>query len=124
MARPLLERLVHALNPNVVSSSGPKNMTFWYVYTLLSLRDGQFYHGFSSDPFAREKAHNRHENPSTAKRGPFELIHFEAFVSKADALRRERYFKTTKGKVTLRQMLREYLNHKNSKQQDNKKDES
>ena len=88
---------------------GPTHMNFWYVYNLLSLKDGQFYTGFSSNVFNRQKAHNNGENISTAKREPFELIHFEAYLSKADALRRERYFKTTKGKVTLRQMLREYL---------------
>ena len=87
-------------------------MQFWYVYTLISLKDGQFYHGFSSDVFAREKAHNNGENISTANQGPFDLIHFEAFLSKADALRRERYFKTTKGRVTLRQMIRDYLQNK------------
>ena len=84
-------------------------MNFWYVYTLLSLKDNQFYTGFSSNVFNRHDAHNNGKNISTDKRRPFELIHFEAFLSKADALRRERYFKTTKGKVTLRQMLRDYL---------------
>ena len=87
-------------------------MNFWYVYTLLSLKDNQFYHGFSSDVFARYEDHKKGQNISTANRGPFDLIHFEAFISKADALRRERYFKTTKGKVTLRQMLRDYLKDK------------
>lgn len=87
-------------------------MQFWYVYNLLSLKDNQFYTGFSNDVFGRHKDHNAGRNISTANRGPFELIHFEAFLSKADALRRERYFKTTKGKVTLRQMIREYLKDK------------
>ena len=31
--------------------------------------------------------------------------------AKTDAERRERYFKTDKGKTTLRQMLKDYLNH-------------
>ena len=89
-------------------------MTYWYVYTLLSLKDGQFYHGFSSDVFGREKDHNAGKNISTANRGPFELIHFEAFLSKADALRRERYFKTNPGKKVLRLMLRDSLSERQS----------
>ena len=32
---------------------------------------------------------------------------------KSDALRRERYFKTTKGKVALKMMLRDYFKIKN-----------
>jgi putative endonuclease len=53
--------------------------------------------------------HKNGENISTAKRLPVELIYFEGHQSKDDALRREKYFKTTKGKVTLRQILRESL---------------
>jgi predicted GIY-YIG superfamily endonuclease len=37
------------------------------------------------------------------------LIYYESHLSKADAARREIYFKTTKGKSTLKQMLRESL---------------
>ena len=87
-------------------------MSFYFVYLLLSLKDNQFYIGFSTDVYKRYQEHMHGKNVSTANRLPFELIFYEAFVSKFDALRRERYFKTTKGKVTLRQMLREYLNDK------------
>jgi predicted GIY-YIG superfamily endonuclease len=37
------------------------------------------------------------------------LIFYEAFVEKSDAVRREDYLKTTKGKSTLRMMLRNAL---------------
>lgn len=37
------------------------------------------------------------------------LIFYEAFQSSKDAIRRERYLKSTKGKTTLRLMLRESL---------------
>lgn len=53
--------------------------------------------------------HQRGKNTSTAKRLPLELVYFEGHLSKNDALRRERYFKTNKGKVTLRQMIKETL---------------
>ena len=53
--------------------------------------------------------HKRGRNISTAKRLPVKLIFYEAFSAKKDAERRERYFKTTKGKKTLRLMLREIL---------------
>lgn len=89
-------------------------MNLYYVYTLLSQKDNKFYIGFSTEVFGRTDDHNAGRNVSTARRGPFDLIHFEAFLSKADALRRKRYFKTTKGKTTLRQMLREYLKDKNN----------
>jgi hypothetical protein len=39
-------------------------------------------------------------------------MYYEAHTSKKDAKRREQYFKSTKGKSTLRQMLRNALDQK------------
>ena len=84
-------------------------MHFYYTYVLLSLKDQKFYIGFSTDLVGRVKDHQRGHNTSTAERLPLVLIFYEAFLSKHDALRREQYFKTNKGKTTLKQMLRDYL---------------
>ncbi len=82
---------------------------FWYVYVLRSMKDGQFYIGSTNDIRRRLGEHQQGKNISTAKRLPVELLYFEGHRSKDDAVRRERYFKTTKGKVTLRQMTRAAL---------------
>jgi putative endonuclease len=82
---------------------------FFYVYVLLSLKDDKFYIGFTNDLKRRLKEHNSGKNISTKSRRPLTLIYYEAHLSKSDAERREKYFKTTKGKSTLRQMLRESL---------------
>lgn len=82
---------------------------FYFVYVLRSLKDGLFYIGFSENLKQRLVDHNAGKNVSTKSRRPLELIFFEGFPSKVDALRRESYFKTTKGKVTLRQMLKTSL---------------
>ncbi len=84
-------------------------MPMYYVYVLLSLEDNKFYVGFTSDLERRLKEHNSGKNTSTKSRLPLELIYYEAHLSKTDAARRERYFKTSKGKSTLKQMLRESL---------------
>jgi len=83
----------------------------YYVYVLLSLKDKKFYIGFTNDLKRRLKEHDSGKNISTKSRRPLKLIYYEAHLSKADAERRERYFKTTKGKSTLKQMLRESLKH-------------
>ena len=80
-----------------------------YVYVLRRAKDDQFYVGSTNDVRRRVQQHQRGENTSTAKRLPIELIYFEGHRSKMDALRREKYFKTTKGKVMLRQILRDAL---------------
>ena len=82
---------------------------FQYVYILRSLKDGLFYTGCTNDLKRRYGEHQRGENISTSKRLPLELIFYEAYPSKEDAERRERYFKTAKGKTTLKQMLQTYL---------------
>ncbi len=84
-------------------------MKFHYVYILISLKDNKFYIGYTNDLRRRIQEHNQRKNISTAKRLPVQLIFYEAYPTKADAERRERYFKTDKGKTTLRQMLRGYL---------------
>lgn len=84
-------------------------MSFWYVYVLRSLKDHQFYIGTTNNIERRLAQHNRGENTSTASRVPLELIYFEGHRNKDDAIRREHYFKTTKGKVMLRAILKEFL---------------
>jgi putative endonuclease len=79
------------------------------VYVLLSLKDHKFYIGFTGDLRRRIKEHNAGKNISTKPRLPLRLFYYEAHLSKSDAERREQYFKTAKGKATLRLMLRDSL---------------
>ena len=83
----------------------------YYVY-LLKLKNNQYYAGSTSNLERRLKSHKNGKNLSTQIRKPLELIYYEAFLNKFDALRRERYFKTTKGKTSLKQILREHLTNK------------
>ncbi|OGL40316.1 hypothetical protein A3J32_02460 [Candidatus Saccharibacteria bacterium RIFCSPLOWO2_02_FULL_46_7] len=81
----------------------------FYVYVLLCA-DDQFYIGFTNDLKSRVTSHNLGQIPSTKSRLPAQLIFYECYINKYDALRREKYFKTTKGKTSLRTMLKETLN--------------
>lgn len=75
----------------------------------MSLKDKLFYIGYSEEVMSRFEDHQRGKNISTTNRRPLDLVFYEAYRSKVDALRREQYFKTTKGKTTIRQMIRDYL---------------
>jgi putative endonuclease len=79
----------------------------YYVYILKSRFDGKLYVGYTTDLRNRLRKHQSGEVISTRPRRPFELIFYEAYKSKEDAKRRERYFKTGKGKSSLRMMLRD-----------------
>lgn len=83
----------------------------FYTYNLL-MNNGQIYTGFTMDLKRRMMEHKTGNNNTTKKFLPVKLIHYEAFLSEEDAKRREKYFKTSKGKTTLRLMLRENLNKK------------
>jgi len=68
------------------------------VFILFSLKDQKLYIGSTSNLKRRliERFHGKSKN--TSRRRPIRLIFCEYFLSKKDALRRERYFKTNPGK--------------------------
>jgi putative endonuclease len=82
-----------------------------FVYVLKSLKDGNFYTGFTNNLAKRLTEHNMGLTPSTKNRTPFELIYYEACRNRIDALHRERYLKTTYGKRYLRNRLANDLNN-------------
>lgn len=63
------------------------------------------YTGFSSDLRKRLKEHNSGYVQSTRNRRPLELIYYEAYKERSQALRREKFLKTTKGKLQLREQI-------------------
>ena len=79
------------------------------VYVLYSLKDKSLYIGFTKNLKQRLTDHFRGNSKPTAPRRPFKLIFCEYFLSKKDALRREKYFKTTNGKRTLKLLLKDSL---------------
>lgn len=79
----------------------------YYTYVLFSLKDKQLYIGFTADLENRIEEHMNGEVDSTKSRRPLKFIFAEIHLAEKDARRRECYFKTTKGKSALNQMLRE-----------------
>ncbi len=77
-----------------------------FTYILLSKKDNNLYIGYTSDLKRRLSEHNKGKVRSTKYRRPLELAFYEAFASKEDAKRRERYFKTSKGRSSLKQIIR------------------
>jgi len=82
------------------------------VYVLKSMKDQKFYIGFTTNIEKRLIDHNRGSTKSTAYRRPLKLIFCEFYISKTDAVRREKYFKTTSGKKALKLMLRRTIKQK------------
>lgn len=80
-----------------------------YVYFIL-LHNGDIYKGQTKDLRQRIKDHNDGKVQSTRNLRPFKLIGYEAYTLKSDALRREKYLKTTEGIRLLKQQYRDNLN--------------
>jgi putative endonuclease len=68
-----------------------------YIYVWKSLKDNKFYIGYTNDLRKRIELHNAGRVESTKLRKPFDLIYYEASLNKDDALKREKYLKTTYG---------------------------
>lgn len=81
----------------------------FYTYVLRSKKTGKLYTGFSTDLKNRVKKHLAKGVYTTKRMGEVELIFYEAFKSRRDAQRREKYLKTTKGKRMLKLVLKESL---------------
>lgn len=79
----------------------------YYVYVLHSNKDGKLYMGFTHDLKARIKKHNRGYVSATKYRRPLDLIHYEAFLTRRDAKRRELFLKGGKGHEELKIQLQD-----------------
>ncbi len=82
----------------------------YYVYVLKSQLDGKLYIGYTTHLQNRMREHNAGEKSGFNERpAPLDLVFFEGYKGMEDAKRRERYFKSTKGKSSLRMMLKDSL---------------
>ena len=77
------------------------------VYIIKSSKDNKRYIGCNKNILRRLDEHNNGLVKSTRNRRPLELIYIEGFENKSDAIARERFFKSGKG--------REYLDKNNIK---------
>jgi putative endonuclease len=76
----------------------------FYVYVLQN-PNGQLYIGYTTD---LEKRTHRHQNGKagwTRNRGPWELVHYETFSNRAEAMRFERHIKSGRTNQKLRNHL-------------------
>lgn len=82
------------------------NVTMYYVYILQSQKDKSFYTGFTADdPNIRLKKHNNGEVTYTAKKKPWKLVWYCAFLEKEKAIAFEKYLKVGSGFAFARKHL-------------------
>ncbi len=76
----------------------------YFVYVLQNNKS-TLYIGFTTDLNRRVRQHQNNEGGWTKNRGPWELVHCEAFSDRRAAMRRERNLKRGKTNQELRARL-------------------
>ena len=81
----------------------------YYTYVLFSQKDQQLYYGYTHDLTQRFEQHSKGQVISTKYRRPLKLIYYEACRNQQDAMKREKYFKSYRGRQFLAHRLKSYF---------------
>ena len=84
-------------------------MSMYYVYVLQSASDSGLYIGYSSNLKRRLFEHKSGAATSTAYRGPWRLMYYEAYLEEADARGREEFLKSGAGRKHLQKQCRHHF---------------
>ena len=76
-------------------------MEKFYTYIIQSIEDESFYIGYSSNLEERLRQHNNGFSKYTSKKVPWNLVYYETFDNKSDAIKREKFLKKQKNNISL-----------------------
>ena len=77
----------------------------FYVYILQSQTTGRYYVGQTKDVEARLAYHNANYSRALRNRGPWQLIYFEEYTTRREAVRREQEIKRQKDRRFIEALL-------------------
>ena len=78
---------------------------FYYTYVLMSVKDNNFYIGYTDNLDKRLKKHNSGLVRATKARLPLKLVYFEACLNKYGAIKREKVLKTGFGRKYIKSRI-------------------
>ena len=78
----------------------------YYVYIIQSDKDGRYYVGSTQDIKARVARHNQGRSTYTKNRGPWEVVYFEEYSRRADAVKREKSIKNRKRRDYIKSLVK------------------
>lgn len=78
---------------------------FYYTYVLKSLKNNEFYIGWTNDLITRINKHNKGLVLATKSKLPFKLVYYEACLLKEAAIKREKSLKTGFGRRYLKRRV-------------------
>jgi len=76
-------------------------------YTVYVIKNSQskLYKGITTNLEKRIRYHNSNFGEWTKNKGPWNLVYKERFTNKTEALKREKFFKTGKGREFLKKIV-------------------
>ncbi|MDI6758678.1 MAG: GIY-YIG nuclease family protein [Candidatus Omnitrophota bacterium] len=77
----------------------------YWVYILRSKKDNRHYTGYTNNLERRLEDHNREKSASVKYRGPFEIVHYEKYSTRPEAVLREKQIKSYKGGEAFKKLL-------------------
>jgi len=77
----------------------------YYAYVIRSIRHDFYYKGHCENLEERLKQHNKGMTESIRPYTPFEVAYFEEFATREDAIKREKYFKSSAGRRFLKKVI-------------------
>jgi putative endonuclease len=77
----------------------------FYAYVIRSISTGYLYKGHCENLEERLKQHNSGMTESIKMYIPFEVVYFECFDTREEAIKREKYFKSATGRRFLKNKL-------------------
>ena len=77
----------------------------FYTYVLKSINCNYFYKGHCEDLEIRLNQHNSGMTASIKPYMPFEVVYFEEFATREEAIKGERYFKSAAGRKFLKKKI-------------------
>ena len=77
----------------------------FYAYVIRSIHTGYLYKGHCENLKIRITQHNAGMTESIRPYIPFELVYWEEFETRGEAIKREKYFKTAAGRRFLKKKL-------------------
>lgn len=81
----------------------------YYFYVLQFRNNKKLYKGLTNNLKRRIVDHHSGQSSFTSRNGDFDIIFYEAYLNKKDAIEAERYFKTGHGREVLKQKLKNYF---------------
>ncbi|MDA3955007.1 MAG: GIY-YIG nuclease family protein [Bacteroidales bacterium] len=78
----------------------------YFIYIIYSHRRDRYYVGYTSDIISRIAKHNSAATISTKSGIPWELVYSEQYVTKTEALKREKAIKKMKSRKYIEYLIK------------------